>query len=239
MTWREWLKKPDFYKLVFIYMATQNIVNLSQSYFPMYLTETLHFQKEAIAYFPLMILVSGILMSATVKHLNKFFSNKVLFCAGTVIVIGSSTWFYFTPQSHRDMIYAPTIIMGCGNSIMLVTSLAMVADTIGNNKKSSGFVYGVCALMDKLALGFIVLALQENYPQQDSTTGPCGEPCAQYLRGAFSVFPGVEALIAFLVVAFLYRPNQNKNVKREVTGEQDRTDEMDFSVMPFLKSTEV
>ncbi|XP_068701462.1 major facilitator superfamily domain-containing protein 12-like isoform X1 [Montipora foliosa] len=239
MTWREWLKKPDFYKLVFIYMATQNIVNLSQSYFPMYLTETLHFQKEAIAYFPLMILISGILMSATVKHLNKFFSNKVLFCAGTVIVIGSSTWFYFTPQSHRDMIYAPTIIMGCGNSIMLVTSLAMVADTIGNDKKSSGFVYGVCALMDKLALGFIVFALQESYPQQDSTTGPCGEPCAQYLRGAFSVFPGVEALIAFLVVVFLYRPNQNKNVKREVTGEQDRTDEMDFSVMPFLKSTEV
>ena len=26
-------------------MATQNIVNLNQSYFPMYLTETLHFNK--------------------------------------------------------------------------------------------------------------------------------------------------------------------------------------------------
>lgn len=51
-----------------------------------------------------------------------------------MIVIGCATWFYFTPQSHRDMIYAPTIIMGAGNSMMLVTSLAMVADLIGDDK---------------------------------------------------------------------------------------------------------
>jgi len=58
----------------------------------------------------------------------------VLFCAGAVIVIGCATWFYFTPQSQRDMIYAPTIIMGAGNSMMLVTSLAMVAEIIGDDK---------------------------------------------------------------------------------------------------------
>ena len=32
-------------QIVIIYMATQNVVNLNQSYFPMYLTETLHFRK--------------------------------------------------------------------------------------------------------------------------------------------------------------------------------------------------
>lgn len=32
-------------------------------------------------------------------------------------------------------------------------------------QKSSGFVYGVCALMDKISLGFIVFGLQENYPE--------------------------------------------------------------------------
>lgn len=62
------------------------------------------------------------------------FLFQVLFCAGTVIVVGCATWFYFTPQSKRDMIYAPTIIMGAGNSMMLVTSLAMVADIIGDDK---------------------------------------------------------------------------------------------------------
>ena len=62
------------------------------------------------------------------------FLFQVLFCTGTVIVIGCATWFYFTPQSQRDMIYAPTIIMGAGNSMMLVTSLAMVAEIIGDDK---------------------------------------------------------------------------------------------------------
>ena len=47
---------------------------------------------------------------------------------------------------------------------------------------------------------------------------PCGEPCAQYLRGAFSVFPGIEALVAFLIVALLYRPSSKKNLKRRMTS---------------------
>ena len=40
---------------------------------------TLHFYflQEAIAYFPLMILVSGIIMSGAIKRLNRFFSNRV------------------------------------------------------------------------------------------------------------------------------------------------------------------
>ena len=33
------------FQIVLIYMTTQNVVNLNQSYFPMYLTETLHFEK--------------------------------------------------------------------------------------------------------------------------------------------------------------------------------------------------
>lgn len=47
-------------------------------YFPSNLF-TLHFYllQEAIAYFPLMILVSGILMSGGIKRLNRFFSNRV------------------------------------------------------------------------------------------------------------------------------------------------------------------
>lgn len=47
---------------------------------------------------------------------------------------------------------------------------------------------------------------------------PCGEPCALYLRGAFSVFPGIEALVAFLIVALLYRPSSKKDIKRRLTS---------------------
>lgn len=121
--------------------------------------------------------------------------------------------------------------------MMLVTSLAMVAEIIGDDKKSSGFVYGVCALMDKASLGFIVLGLQEYYPE---TQGICGEPCAQYLRGAFSVFPGIEALLAFLIVALLYRKPPT-NIKRRMTvlAKDVYTDDIDLEQLPYLKATEV
>jgi len=49
-------------------------------YFPLLsnlLTLHFYFLQEAIAYFPLMILIFGILMSGGIKRLNRFFSNRV------------------------------------------------------------------------------------------------------------------------------------------------------------------
>ncbi|EDO49663.1 predicted protein, partial [Nematostella vectensis] len=162
---KEWFKSADFYVMMVIYFTTQNTTNLIQTYFPIYLTETMHFPKEAIAYFPLLILVFGIIASAAVKPLTKKFSNRVLYCASAVVVIASEAWMFFNPQESRDAIYAPTILLGCGVSIMVVTSLAMVSDLIGDDKESSGVVYSVMSFVDKLSLGLIVLGLQENTPE--------------------------------------------------------------------------
>lgn len=61
------------------------------------------------------------------------FLPQVVFCAGCVIVIGSSTWFYFQSIDTKLIIYAPTIFLGFGCSMMLVTSLAMVTELIGDD----------------------------------------------------------------------------------------------------------
>lgn len=59
-------------------MATQNIVNLNQSYFPMYLTETLHFNK----------------VYHYLKYISLTFSslNVRVFC-----VQRASRWVFFVP----------------------------------------------------------------------------------------------------------------------------------------------
>ena len=59
-------------------MATQNVVNLNQSYFPMYLTETLHFNK----------------VYHYLKYISLTFSslNVRVFC-----VRRASRWFFFVP----------------------------------------------------------------------------------------------------------------------------------------------
>jgi len=76
-TWRQWFKEPRFYAMGVVYTSTRITVNVSQSYFPFFLTETLHFQKEAIAYFPLVILISGTFASVIVKKISKSLGSKV------------------------------------------------------------------------------------------------------------------------------------------------------------------
>jgi len=56
------------------------------------------------------------------------------FCISCAVVLGACAWFYFQTVSGRDAVYAAAFIMGCGNSVMLVTVLSMTADMIGIDK---------------------------------------------------------------------------------------------------------
>lgn len=56
------------------------------------------------------------------------------FCIACFVVLGACAWFYVQTVSGRDGVYAAAFIMGCGNSVMLVTVLSMTADMIGIDK---------------------------------------------------------------------------------------------------------
>ena len=56
------------------------------------------------------------------------------FCIACIVVLGACAWFYVQTVSGRDGVYAAAFIMGCGNSVMLVTVLSMTADMIGIDK---------------------------------------------------------------------------------------------------------
>ena len=43
-------------------------------------------------------------------------------------------WFYAQDVRGRNIVYATAIIMGCGGSVMLVTSLSLIAELIGHDK---------------------------------------------------------------------------------------------------------
>jgi len=43
-------------------------------------------------------------------------------------------WFYVQDIRGRNVVYATAIIMGCGGSVMLVTSLSLIAELIGHDK---------------------------------------------------------------------------------------------------------
>lgn len=202
-TWRQWFKDPRFYAMGVVYTCTRITVNVSQSYFPFYLTETLHFQKEAIAYFPLVILVSGAFASVIVKRISKKLGTKWTFCIACFFVLGACAWFYVQTVSGRDGVYAAAFIMGSGNSVMLVTVLSMTADMIGIDKASGGFVYSFMGFLDKGFVGVVVLIIQTFYPE--SSEGVICEECNSYVRLVFTLAPGISAIIALVIVGLFFK----------------------------------
>lgn len=205
-TWRQWFKDPRFYAMSVVYTCSRIAVNLTQSYSPLYLTEALHFQIEAIAYFPLVMLVSGAFSSFMVKKISRRLGTKWTFFIASSIVICASSWFYLQTVSERRSAYAAAFLMGSGNSVMLVMALSMIADLIGNDKASGGFVYSFMGLLDKAVAGLAVLFIQEYYPESPPEGMNCEEWCMNYVRLVFTLAPGVAAALAMLIVAIFFHP---------------------------------
>lgn len=58
-------------------------------------------------------------------------------------------------------IYAVAVLFGVGGSIILVTSLGITADLIGDKTGSGAFVYGIMSFCDKFANGIAVIIIQD------------------------------------------------------------------------------
>ncbi|EDO40766.1 predicted protein [Nematostella vectensis] len=167
MSAKKWFRKPEFYTLCMVFMCTKIVINVSNSYFPLYLVDVLHLEKEAIAYFPLIVLVASAVFSYLSKRITKLLGNKVSYCLASGMVIGAFVWFYFQTIGAKDAIYGAAILMGGGYSVMLVTMLTMVAEMINHIDKSGAFVYGAASLLDKLGNGVLIAIVQEFYPKSD------------------------------------------------------------------------
>ncbi|XP_009704503.1 PREDICTED: major facilitator superfamily domain-containing protein 12, partial [Cariama cristata] len=77
LIWKDWLLEPAFYQVAVLYMSTRLIVNLSQTYIAMYLTNSLLLPKKYIATIPLVMYISGFLSSFLMKPVNKWIGRNV------------------------------------------------------------------------------------------------------------------------------------------------------------------
>ena len=57
--------------------------------------------------------------------------------------------------------YVSAVLLGAGNSLIMVTSVSLEADLVGENFESGAFVYGAMSFTDKLSNGIAVLAIQQ------------------------------------------------------------------------------
>ena len=61
-------------------------------------------------------------------------SSQITFCLGAITAVSASFWFNVQPLDGRNAVYATAVLMGSGGSVMLITSLSMIAQLIGQDK---------------------------------------------------------------------------------------------------------
>lgn len=195
---KDWLTDYRFYQVALVYMCTRLFVNISQVYLPMYLTETIHLDKVTIANVPLVCYASSFVTATVLKKVDKQLGRILTYVLGALFAIGAAVFVYFIPGEKIWMVYLAAVIIGAGGALMLVTSLSIVADLIGEITGSSAFVYGAMSFTDKLANGVAVEIIQIFHPCVN-----CCPACEPYYRKVQSFGPGGAAALALIGVAML------------------------------------
>ncbi|XP_070542874.1 major facilitator superfamily domain-containing protein 12-like isoform X2 [Ptychodera flava] len=222
MTWKDWLTEYQFYLIALLYMCTRLMVNVSQVYIPMYLLESLQLDSDSIAIIPLIVYVSGFLTSIFMRLINKLIGRKLTYFLGAslIIVCCISLWF----KTIGKFIYLSAVLLGAGGSTVLVTSLSMTADMVGDNTESAAFVYGAMSFTDKLSNGLAVTLIQDLHP-----CIKCCAECKWYYRDIMVFVPGSFAVISLLTLLLLapQKLGQRSRDKKQlqVTAQAELPDE--------------
>ncbi|KAI1882607.1 hypothetical protein AGOR_G00236630 [Albula goreensis] len=192
LQWKHWLKEPAFYQVAVLYMSTRLIVNMSQTYISMYLTNSLMLPKNFIATIPLVMYLSGFTSSLAMKPFSKLIGRSMTYFLGLLLIMAFSYWVLLDP-TMGERVYGAAVLLGAGSATILVMSLAMTADLIGEQTQSAAFVYGAMSFTDKVANGLGVMAIQLLHPCH---TQVCCPACKWYYHLVMVIVTGGTAVVA-------------------------------------------
>ncbi|KAE8631340.1 hypothetical protein XENTR_v10001158 [Xenopus tropicalis] len=221
MVWKRWLMEPSFYQVAVLYMCTRLIVNLSQTFIAVYLTNSLHLPKNYIATIPLVMYVSGFVSSFLMKPINKWIGRNLTYFLGLIAIAAFAAWVALDP-GLGVAVYGAAVILGTGSATILVTSLSMTADLIGTHSRSAAFVYGAMSFTDKVANGLAVVAIQSLHPCR---TQVCCPACIPFYHWVMVTVTGVVAIVAaFSLSSIMIWPIKVRNCNVSIYTIQDSSD---------------
>jgi len=206
-TIRSWLTDPRLYMVAIAFSCPNALQKHVYSYLPLFLIHRLGLSKKSIAYIPLITSISASLSSILSKKFVGTIGSKLCFTIAATLVSSAGVMSYFTePGSSDAMIYPAAILLGLGFSSMYVNSISLATKLIGENKKSSGFVFAFMSFTSYLISGPLVIIIQKLFPEQRGTE--C-EECGRYLQLVFplvaialSILGGVAVLLLHCIGRF-------------------------------------
>ncbi|TDH69058.1 hypothetical protein CCR75_004916 [Bremia lactucae] len=213
MTWSCWFKRGMFYEVGLAYMCTRLVVNVTQVFISFYLIVTLEMSATSIAIIPLLVYVSGFMATFFLRYLNESFGRTGSFALGTGLVAGALALSYFLTPESATWIYPFSVALGMGNSIIMVTSVCLTGDLVGNNIESGAFVFGAMSFTDKISNGVAILVIQnmrqhlQNAPDEDG----------EFLRQVYCILPSFAAFVGLGTVMFMKYCSGSSN-RRQLDG---------------------
>jgi Na+/melibiose symporter-like transporter len=185
-------------------VRVSNVVTVSMQ--PFFLIDVLKYEKSQkfptpiqIAIVPLISYVSSLVFSLFFQQkLTRCLRNRFLPMMLSIVIISLSTApLFFLTTANRDLVYLLSGLQGIGQAIMTNTGTSLISDVIGNESKTSAFVYGSYSLMEKFVNGGILFWMISQYTENDSENAHSGNNELP-LRLIMSLTPMVCSVTAFV-----------------------------------------
>ncbi|CCD67463.1 Major facilitator superfamily domain-containing protein 12 [Caenorhabditis elegans] len=200
MHWTSWFGHVQFYQIALLYMLSRLYINISQVYFPFYITMTQNYEKKYVAILPMVAYLSSFSVSMvnSLPVVSKL-SKKILYSFGLASGMLSCAVMMLDLPGWK--IYALAVGIGIAQAILLITSLSITADLINKNTESGAFVYGAMSFFDKLSNGIAYQLIELWTPAYDALKPH--EVSAIFYRRVMVFVPGTCLVLAFLVLLSL------------------------------------
>ncbi|KAJ1364417.1 hypothetical protein KIN20_024510 [Parelaphostrongylus tenuis] len=203
MHWTSWFGYLQFYQIALLYMLSRLYVNISQVYFPFYITMTQNYGKKYVAILPMVSYLSSFVISTFngIPYLNSAVNRKLVFVFGIISGIGNVC-----------------DISGITQAILLITSLSTTADLINRNTESGAFVYGAMSFVDKLANGFAYQIIELWNPSCDPTQPH--KSCANFYRTIMVYVPASCLAVALIILVSLLPSQIGERMRRNHSSDR-------------------
>jgi len=210
----KWFKRPGFYRTCALYTLTRMIYNLTQCYIPVYVSEAMNYPTKYVGYVPLVLYLAGCVYSGCVSPMVNLLGKKVVYIITGLLVVGSAIWLEFI-KTADDQVWGMAVLLGAGSAGVLILSLAIIADLIGEFTSSSAFIYGCFSVTDKLLNGIAIAIIQVISPCSDGKTKEqCHDEFGPFFGRMMIVFTVLSIIITITLPRFAdYTENMEADSK--------------------------
>ncbi|CAG2107216.1 unnamed protein product [Medioppia subpectinata] len=183
--WSDWLKDFKFYKVA------------------------------SIAIIPFVTYISGFIWSLISRFISNKTGSKILLVMGCLFGLASCVWNSFGSVDNESFkqwqVYGAALLFGIGGTTMLIASLSLTSDLIGNNTTSSAFVFGTMSFFDKVLNGSVVVILEQINPYKNRSDDESFSNT--YYKQIVVYVSGAAALLTLLAVIPIMRTKASSHLK--------------------------